>query len=66
MKLAIEGMSCQACVRRVKKALDTVPDITVQSVQVGSAELEAQPAQEQAVIEAVRKAGYEASVHADR
>lgn len=35
----IEGMHCDACVRRVKKALEKVPGLTVQGVSVGSADV---------------------------
>jgi copper chaperone CopZ len=62
MKLSIEGMHCQACVRRVQKALEKVDGVQVESVDVGSAVVGAQPEQEQEVLEAVRKAGYQ--VHA--
>ena len=60
MNIAIEGMHCQACVRRVEKALSSVEGAKVEKVEIGSAAVVAEPAQEQAVIEAVRKAGYEA------
>jgi copper chaperone len=58
MKLAIEGMHCQACVRRVEKALAGVNGALVESVEVGSAAVGIDSAQEQAILEAVRKAGY--------
>jgi len=60
MKLAIEGMHCDACVRRVQKAIEKVEGVQVEAVQVGSAIVGAKPEQEQAVLEAVRKAGYTA------
>ena len=60
MKLSIEGMHCQACVRRVQNALEKVEGVQVQSVEVGSAVVGARPEQEQAILEAVRKAGYQA------
>lgn len=59
MKIAIEGMHCDACVRRVKKALEKVPGITVENVAVGSADVAADEAQKPAVLEAIRDAGYE-------
>ena len=59
MKLSIEGMHCQACVNRVQKALEKVNGVHVESVEVGSAVVGAQPDQEQAILEAVRKAGYQ-------
>ena len=39
LNLAIEGMHCGACVRRVTHALQTVPGIQIHSVEVGSAKL---------------------------
>ena len=59
MKLAIEGMHCQACVRRVEKALSAVEGAKVDRVDIGSAEVGVDAAQEQAVLDAVKKAGYE-------
>ncbi len=32
MKLAIEGMHCQACVRRVQKAIEKVEGVQVEAV----------------------------------
>jgi copper chaperone len=37
LNLAIEGMHCGACVRRVASALQSVEGVTVNSVEVGSA-----------------------------
>ena len=35
--LRIEGMSCQHCVRAVRSALEGVPGVTIEDVQVGTA-----------------------------
>ena len=59
MKLAIDGMHCQACVQRVRKAIEKVEGAQVTQVDVGSAEVAIDPSRETAVLEAVRKAGYE-------
>lgn len=48
-------MHCDACVRRVRKALETA-GVTVKSVEVGSAQVEGDVAAAEA---AIRKAGYE-------
>ncbi len=37
--LKIEGMSCQHCVMRVKKAFETLPGISGLNVQIGSADV---------------------------
>lgn len=39
LNLAIEGMHCGACVRRVTSALQSVEGVTVKSVELGSAEI---------------------------
>jgi copper chaperone len=44
LSLSIEGMHCGACVRRVTNALQAVPGVQVNSVEVGSAKLEFNPA----------------------
>ena len=43
LKLSIEGMHCGACVRRVTNALQAVPGVQVNSVEVGSAEAGVRP-----------------------
>jgi len=35
--LKIDGMSCQHCVMRVKKALDALPGVVISAVAIGSA-----------------------------
>ena len=43
VQLAIEGMHCDACVRRVTNALSGVKGVHVDSVKVGSAQVEFDP-----------------------
>ena len=43
LKLNIEGMHCDACVRRVSAALAGVPGVAVGTVEIGSAEVAYQP-----------------------
>lgn len=57
-------MHCQACVMRVRKALEKVPGVHVREVGIGSAELDAEQPQEGAVMEAIQKAGYTPHVSA--
>jgi copper chaperone CopZ len=64
MRIAIDGMHCQACVVRVRKALEKVPGVHVREVGIGSAELDAERTQEGAVFEAIQKAGYTPHVSA--
>jgi len=59
IQLKIEGMHCQACVARVKRALEKVDGLEVVEVQVGAASVNTtNPA---AAIEAVAKSGYPAA-----
>ncbi|HEY4320221.1 MAG TPA: cation transporter [Gemmatimonadales bacterium] len=61
--LHIDGMSCSHCLNAVSKALHAVPGITVDSVQIGRAELQvAKGSDVPGVISAVADAGYSASV----
>ena len=64
MRIAIEGMHCQACVARVRKALEKVDGVSVSRVDVGSAEIEADAAHASAALDAVKRAGYDARVAA--
>jgi copper chaperone CopZ len=59
MEIAIQGMHCEACVRRVKQALEAVRGVRVERVEVGSATIAAEPETQAAALEAIRKAGYE-------
>jgi len=63
MTLTIDGMHCQACVARVRKALEGVAGARPEKVEVGSAVVAVdagrEPTVREAVLEAVRKAGYE-------
>ena len=63
IKLAIEGMHCGACVRRVTTALQSVPGVTVESVEIGSAKIMADPekASAEAVTSALGKIGFQAT-----
>ncbi len=59
--LSIDGMSCGGCVTAVTKALSAVPGVKVQSVAVGSAEIEAGDASAmKQAIAALEVAGYPA------
>ena len=44
LKLTIEGMSCEHCVRAVKNRLATTPGVTVDEVGIGTAKLRYDPA----------------------
>ena len=59
MNISIDGMHCHACIQRVRKAIEKVDGVQVNQVEVGSAIVAIDPAREAAVLEAVRKAGYE-------
>jgi len=59
MTIPIEGMHCQACVARVRKALEKVAGVGVQRVDIGSAEVSLDPSREPSLLEAIRNAGYQ-------
>ncbi len=60
--LTIDGMHCDACVRRVTGALQSVPGVRVERVQIGSADVEYDPLRTpvEALIAALDRAGYAA------
>jgi copper chaperone CopZ len=64
--LKIDGMTCDHCVARVKKALEGVPNLAVVKVDVGSAKVGAEPTSLSdiiaAAVRALDDAGYTASV----
>jgi copper chaperone len=59
VKLKIDGMHCNACIQRVRNAIEKVEGAQIRQVDVGSAEVAVEPSREGSVLEAVRKAGYE-------
>jgi copper chaperone len=64
LNLAIEGMHCGTCVRRVTNALQSVEGVTVNSVEVGSAEVafEATEIAAQDITAALDRKGFPARV----
>jgi len=56
--LAIDGMHCGACVRRVTATLGKVPGATVDSVAIGRATVRGAPAD--VLVAALTQAGYPA------
>ena len=59
--LKIDGMHCQACVRRVTAAIEKVAGPESAKVEIGSAAVKFDPEKtsEQAIAEAVRAIGFE-------
>ena len=64
LKLTIEGMSCEHCVRAVKGRLTKTPGVTVEDVEIGSATLRYDPSKTNvdAIEEAIADEGYTAFV----
>jgi len=60
VNLAIEGMSCQHCVMRVKKAVDQVPGVTKAEITVGAASItyDESKIKKEDLEKAVENAGY--------
>jgi copper chaperone len=66
VQLNIGGMSCGHCVARVTKTLGGLEGLEVDTVRIGAAEVRFDPARRSLddILEALRDAGYEASVPA--
>jgi copper chaperone len=64
LKLTIEGMSCEHCVRAVKNRLTATPGVAVEEVEIGSAKLHYDPARTNVdeIEEAIADEGYTAFV----
>ena len=62
--LKIEGMHCEACVRRVRTALAALDGVHVKDVKVGSAEIDLDPSSVdvEGAANAVNDIGYSAHV----
>jgi copper chaperone len=60
MRLTIEGMHCQKCVERVRRAIDTVEGARAEKVDLGSATIAVDPTRGRLVVASIRDAGYEA------
>lgn len=61
--LSIDGMSCGHCVAAVKRAIESVPHVRLNDVQIGTATFETEdPSAIDAVKLAVEDAGYFAEV----
>ncbi len=56
--LSIDGMQHDACVRRITQALGNVPGVRVHRVEIGHAEVLAEPACEPGIRAAIEGAGY--------
>ena len=64
MRIEIAGMHCQACVARVRKALEKLDGAQVREVEVGSADVEIDPARQAEALQAIEKAGYQPHIAA--
>ena len=64
LTLQIDGMSCDHCVSRVKKALSGLEGVEVRKVEVGSAEMSYDPSRvaPDRILEAVDRIGFQPQV----
>lgn len=64
LTLAVQGMTCSACVKRVEQALQAVPGVEEASVDLAAASARVKYVEGavpvEAIVQAVRQAGYEA------
>ena len=44
LKVTIDGMHCGACIRRVTTALQSIPGVQINAVEIGSADVSFNPA----------------------
>jgi copper chaperone CopZ len=58
VRIAIEGMTCDGCVRSVRSVLSRVPGAAVDDVALGCARVTLAAASEGDVVRAIEKAGY--------
>jgi len=60
LTLTIEGMTCQHCVMRVKKAIDALQGVTKSDVAIGRAvvSVDESKVKKEQIIASVEKAGY--------
>jgi copper chaperone CopZ len=60
--LSIEGMTCEHCVRAVRGALEKLPGMEVESVEIGAATVKVDPQRvgEEALVDAIADEGYTA------
>jgi len=63
LKLTIEGMTCQHCVMRVKKAIDAFQGVSKSEVAIGSAvvSFDETKVKKEEIIASIEKAGYKAA-----
>lgn len=64
VELSIAGMTCGHCVSSVRKVLEALPGVNVHRVEIGSASVSLEPGATSAssLVEAIREAGYQASI----
>ena len=62
LTLQISGMSCQHCVQAVRRALETIEGVDIETVEIGRAEVQFDPGTTDVsrITDAVEDAGYSA------
>ena len=62
LSLVLDGMGCGGCVTKVRNALDALPGVAVDNVEIGSVRLAYDPVRSspQVITDALSKAGYPA------
>ena len=64
LNISVAGMHCGSCVRRVTTALEAIPGVQIQSVEVGSARIifDSGKATPQEIVTSINRIGFQASV----
>lgn len=64
MTIAIEGMHSQACIAKVRRALENIQGAQVREVRMGAAVVDLDPARQSAALDAIQHAGYQPHIAA--
>jgi Cu+-exporting ATPase len=62
IELAIDGMHCDGCVQRVLGALQKVPGVHTEKVELGKARLQVEDGKESAILAALDNIGFDARI----
>lgn len=64
LNLSVTGMHCGSCVRRVTAALQAIPSVQIESVEVGSARIGYNPdaTTPEAIVAGIDRIGFQASI----
>lgn len=64
LKLSVTGMHCGSCVRRVTTALESIPGVMIELVEIGSAQITFDPkkATPQEIAASINRIGFQTTI----